>query len=1775
MSKFKNILFPLFVLTFILSFGSFVKGQPAGDDQQVRAEADKLFAQQKYREAFPLYSQLLSIHRKDPYYSYRFGVCMLYTDRRDPEAPLKYLEHSVGQLSGEDAYMLYFHLGVAYHQAYRFGEALRAFEAFKGKVPAKSIYAKEAFIRNNMCINGINLLQNLSDLIVMKKSEVGIDNFFRSYDISKFGGRLGPKPDFLKSKLDKKSNEPEIVYINDIHNVVYYSSYGKKNDNGRDIYRVYKLPTGKYSEPERLSSAVNTPYDENYPYLLPDGKTLYFCSKGHNSMGGYDIFRTVYDSTLGDWTPPVNVDFAINTPFDDILFITDPSQRYAWFSSNRNSSDGKIMVFLVRIDRKIDEFDDYNPQMITADNIDNSSSEYLNTISLLRQKARLDVNSDEEMQLDTDTLTAFNNNEKYNIPKNPTGEQIVDIAFGHVKSAVNQLNDFKNMRDASLKISEIKKDKAEALNKESSQLYDKALKETDNKKRKELLAQSNELSKKSSQLFDESELAKKMYVQYANAADNQSVNLDKIHEEAGNVQKLALSRQIDTSVVLLKKLIDGVDTFKINLVQLDKKIRGDNEYISELEQIASNANAESKKLADDAKKLDKDAEIYSHEAALTNDSELKQEYQAEADKIKQEADEKRLKSEQLKKLAQQKQAELSELKSKSGLQQEVINSTLAYLDSVNNAEISQNQLLADNNLNSDNNNINSNNSDSNNNDVTDINNIPNQNQINTNQTIETNTDVVIANNNNNSNNNSNNNNEDVKHPVNVVANNDIDANTTEKLSTEILQNIDSDLAFVHDKIERNLHEADAVNLSFSKKKNEYDFIYSQWNSLSSKSDLSQAEQSKKLKYESDMSELYIQMSVLSDFYNEIANNNALLTQAEEDIKSLKAKISDGSVTDSLELKSILAESKGIVETLSKAPDYSIKEQEINTRLSSIRNKISESEKIRNSTLAQANTIEGKIKDLQDKYESTNNPKKRSQISKNISNNQEKLKLLTEQINAENKKIISLNDSAIYIEKHNQMLSDVRSTYALIPDNEIKSMSETWNKTAQKHDINNIGRLPDFEQYAELNNANSNVNQNTAADNTESDTVAALTKNIKIDDDEQDLLQSSFYRNGAETFLARIASLKKKVLENPADSANINKEIAALGHTMRAYSAEADAYENNAINNYKLIGKQPPAQLHAYTEETIIEFHQRMYEISIFKSDSLKRLAEASNEPDIKNRLLKQAADYEESAKRHYLMANDLYGIWNNSQFETNNIALTEYNLDGTNDNKNAYLLMIEARQLRSKAFSERDFVKQREIISLAQEKEKQAIEIQKAILSSNNIENPQKIAKLVILQIEETCNQDIAEIAKIYTSNTNILSNFEKSLSSDKPLADNQNNTIQDNNLDNSDVNSNIVVENITNTNNNNIANTTENTNNNDIALNNNLSNTINNNNNSNTDNTAANIITNNNTGQPDNRNESSRLYYRIQIAASRAEVDTARFFRGMNVLIDKTGAWNQYMTGYFTSYNIANADLRRVRQMGYADAFVVAYYDGKRVPVYEARNIEQNSGLATVEHGNVPIDNIKMNEIEDLVYSVQVGVYATTRNSSTLFGISPLIEERMANGYYRYYAGTFDNMNDAVAARNRIRTAGVPDAFVVILHKGKKISQAEANDLIAKGARFGKGIEQNNTTTQVQGNENQTANTMPLSKPVFKVQIGAYSKDVPVNVVNELIALAGQGIETNKNDAGLTVYMVGNFDKYSDAEIKKNELNSKGLGDAFVVAFIDGKRVSINEARAASDGVH
>jgi ABC-type Fe3+-hydroxamate transport system substrate-binding protein len=77
--------------------------------------------------------------------------------------------------------------------------------------------------------------------------------------------------------------------------------------------------------------SVNTEFDEDYPFLHPNGKTLYFSSKGHNSMGGYDVFKTTYDDATQTWSKPINLEFPVNSPDDDILFVTDSLRENSIF----------------------------------------------------------------------------------------------------------------------------------------------------------------------------------------------------------------------------------------------------------------------------------------------------------------------------------------------------------------------------------------------------------------------------------------------------------------------------------------------------------------------------------------------------------------------------------------------------------------------------------------------------------------------------------------------------------------------------------------------------------------------------------------------------------------------------------------------------------------------------------------------------------------------------------------------------------------------------------------------------------------------------------------------------------------------------------------------------------------------------------------------------------------------------------------------------------------------------------------------------------------------------------------------------------------------------------------------------------------------------------------------------------------------------------------------------------------------------------------------------
>jgi hypothetical protein len=319
-------------------------------EADLKKKADELFIEGEYVQAYPLYSQLLSLYPKDHFYNFRFGACIIYAEK-EKEKAIKYLEYAVSKTDIDVE--AHFFLGKAYHINYRFDDAIRAYGNFKSKAGNKKRKLLNPEREIEMCENGKKLLSNITDIIVVDKKELPRSDFFRSYETSKFGGKILAKPDELKSSYDKKVKESSIIFVpNTTGGEIYFSSYGDNDKNGKDIFKAKRLPNGEFGPPQNIGFPINTPYDEEYPFLHPNGKILYFCSKGHNSMGGYDVFRSNYDDATKTWSTPVNLDFAINTPDDDILFIADENNEEAYFSSTRSSVGSNIGVYKILLVRK-------------------------------------------------------------------------------------------------------------------------------------------------------------------------------------------------------------------------------------------------------------------------------------------------------------------------------------------------------------------------------------------------------------------------------------------------------------------------------------------------------------------------------------------------------------------------------------------------------------------------------------------------------------------------------------------------------------------------------------------------------------------------------------------------------------------------------------------------------------------------------------------------------------------------------------------------------------------------------------------------------------------------------------------------------------------------------------------------------------------------------------------------------------------------------------------------------------------------------------------------------------------------------------------------------------------------------------------------------------------------------------------------------------------------------------------------------------------------------
>lgn len=116
---------------------------------------------------------------------------------------------------------------------------------------------------------------------------------------------------------------------------------------GLDIFMAKRLPGGDWSIPVNLGPTINTQYDEMYPVISHDGKTLYFASQGHKSMGGYDVYKSEWNEQYSRWERPVNLGYPINTTMDNFTFCQTDNPRHGYTAQLRKGGFGDLDIYRV------------------------------------------------------------------------------------------------------------------------------------------------------------------------------------------------------------------------------------------------------------------------------------------------------------------------------------------------------------------------------------------------------------------------------------------------------------------------------------------------------------------------------------------------------------------------------------------------------------------------------------------------------------------------------------------------------------------------------------------------------------------------------------------------------------------------------------------------------------------------------------------------------------------------------------------------------------------------------------------------------------------------------------------------------------------------------------------------------------------------------------------------------------------------------------------------------------------------------------------------------------------------------------------------------------------------------------------------------------------------------------------------------------------------------------------------------------------------------------
>lgn len=286
-------------------------------------EGEALFKRGDYAKAEAYYQSQLRQNPSNMTLRYRTGKCQLlqkhYEQAINTLEPLKKRSNTPKEL--------YVMLGEAYFGCYRFAESVESYETYRSKGGEQDVTVPLRRSRQ-----AVHMLESVDDIVVIDSTVVELDKILSVYRLAKEIGTLTKEP------KDSVGLLTGCISGRNDHKI-----FAKNCDSTISLFESYGLLDGTWSTPTPLTGAVNTKDNQNFPFIHPDGVTLYFASDDPSGMGGYDIFRA--NNNGNGFLEPHNLGFPYNSTANDYLMVVDEYTGIGWFATDRRQPKGKVMVY--------------------------------------------------------------------------------------------------------------------------------------------------------------------------------------------------------------------------------------------------------------------------------------------------------------------------------------------------------------------------------------------------------------------------------------------------------------------------------------------------------------------------------------------------------------------------------------------------------------------------------------------------------------------------------------------------------------------------------------------------------------------------------------------------------------------------------------------------------------------------------------------------------------------------------------------------------------------------------------------------------------------------------------------------------------------------------------------------------------------------------------------------------------------------------------------------------------------------------------------------------------------------------------------------------------------------------------------------------------------------------------------------------------------------------------------------------------------------------------